>query len=196
MTRRRHVRSFGRATLSRAAASSAVPRRCRTQRGPYHHPASRYRYQEPDGLREISAGAARHAFERRSRQRKPVAVRIKSRLRHARQVPPPRPLRSTVWRARRSFGPPPSGSGRASSAKEAARRADPPAAIVLETAGWPTRSCVAAPENEPASITRTNVSIAERRCIVIPPGGPRNSSSRWNSPRRNPPAAIPCRHNR
>jgi hypothetical protein len=40
-------------------------------------------------------------------------------------------------------------------------------AIAFETAGWPMRSCRAAPENEPVSIKRTNASMADKRSMVI-----------------------------
>jgi hypothetical protein len=39
----------------------------------------------------------------------------------------------------------------------------------LETAGWPTRSCRAAPEKDPVSTTLMKVSIDARRSIVILP---------------------------
>src|ERR1700724_526071 len=41
--------------------------------------------------------------------------------------------------------------------------------MVLETAGCPTRSCLAAPEKEPVSTTRTSTSIAVNRSMAIPP---------------------------
>jgi hypothetical protein len=43
-------------------------------------------------------------------------------------------------------------------------------AMVLETVDCPTRSCFAAPENEPASMMRTNASMAARRSTAFPPG--------------------------
>ena len=44
--------------------------------------------------------------------------------------------------------------------------------MALETAGWPMRSCRAAPENEPVSTTQTNASMADKRFIAI---------LRWNA---------------
>src|SRR6266478_539650 len=41
--------------------------------------------------------------------------------------------------------------------------------MILEMAGCPTRSSLAAPENEPVSTTRTSTSIAVKRSMVIPP---------------------------
>ena len=40
----------------------------------------------------------------------------------------------------------------------------------METAGCPTRSCLAAPETEPVPTTRTNTSVAAERSLAILPG--------------------------
>ena len=102
------------------------------------------------GLRRLSIGAGCKA---------PRSCRIGMRIILRWNVRFPR---SRAWRAHRCSARTPSGRPvRRASTRRMPRRSSG-WAIGFEITGWPRRSCRAAPENEPVSMTRTKASIADR----------------------------------